>query len=31
MSDTYPQLHITSRRQWREWLTEHGDTAPGGG
>lgn len=29
MSDTYPQLHIESRRQWRAWLTEHGPTAPG--
>ena len=29
MSDSYPQLHITSRRQWRDWLAEHGTSTPG--
>ena len=29
MSDSYPQLHITSRRQWRAWLADHGATSPG--
>ena len=29
MSDSYPQLHITSRQQWRTWLSEHGADSPG--
>jgi uncharacterized protein YdeI (YjbR/CyaY-like superfamily) len=29
MSDSYPQLLITSRGEWREWLAEHGAGAPG--
>ena len=29
MSDRYPQLHITSRDEWRAWLAEHGSTEPG--
>lgn len=29
MSDSYPQLHITNRAQWRAWLAQHGDTSPG--
>jgi uncharacterized protein YdeI (YjbR/CyaY-like superfamily) len=29
VSDSYPQLHITSRKQWRAWLADHGATSPG--
>ena len=29
MSDRYEQVEITSREQWREWLTTHHDSSPG--
>ena len=29
MSEHYPQIGITSREQWRAWLAEHHQTAPG--
>lgn len=29
MSDAYPQLHSTSRSQWRDWLARHGASSPG--
>lgn len=29
MSAAYPQLQITSRRQWRAWLAQHGEHSPG--
>ncbi len=29
MSEHYPHLSITSREQWRAWLAEHHQTAPG--
>lgn len=29
MSDSYPELTIESRAQWRDWLATHHDSAPG--
>ena len=29
MSEPYPQVSITSREQWQQWLAEHHQTAPG--
>lgn len=29
MSESYDQVTVTSRAQWRRWLTTHHDTSPG--